>query len=505
MENELLQLIKDVSIYLRKSRAKDGIETKDGMETDEILEKHKQELISFCEKYNFRYAIYQEVVSGDSISDRPEMIRLLQDVEDGLWDATLVVDIDRLGRGNEEDQGRIKRIYRQSETFIMTPTKIYNLENEDDETYLEFQTFLARQEFKIIKRRFRRGKKQGSKMGYWTNGTPPFPYEYNLDIKGLIINEEKLEIYNQMKDMFLNQLLNCKQIEWKLNQLGYLSPRGKNWTAKVIGDILKDETHLGKIISNKTKGNFKKGEKVKKIPRDKWIVVENCHPAVKTQEEHDKIIQILKNNSIKMTSRPKRVLSSLVQCGICGRIMQLHSNEYTTSLTCPGYSPIGEKCPCFGIKEDRLLNIILPLIDEYIDKNYQDNFSNNDKEIKTLNKQIDKLNIEYKKIEQSLNRIYQMREDGEYTKEEFLIRKEKRQEELNQITLKINNLQNDLRSSSIENTKQVVDNYKFYKDNWKDELDSEKKNYLLSQFVDKIIYIRTKEDKDNVKIQIKLK
>ncbi|MFA7157119.1 MAG: recombinase family protein [Bacilli bacterium] len=118
MENELLQLIKDVSIYLRKSRAKDGIETKDGMETDEILEKHKQELISFCEKYNFRYAIYQEVVSGDSISDRPEMIRLLQDVEDGLWDATLVVDIDRLGRGNEEDQGRIKRIYRQSETFI---------------------------------------------------------------------------------------------------------------------------------------------------------------------------------------------------------------------------------------------------------------------------------------------------------------------------------------------------------------------------------------------------
>jgi len=498
MENELFQLIKDVSLYLRKSRGKDG------METDEVLKNHKDELIAFCHKNNWRFAIYEEVVSGDSINERPEMIKLLQDVEDGLWDATIVVDIDRLGRGDEEDSGRIKRIYRQSETFIMTPEKLYNLDNESDETYFEFQTFLARQEFKIIKRRFRRGKKQGARGGRWTNGTPPLPYIYKIETKELIIDEEKLNIYNMIKDLFLDKLLNLKQIEWKLNQLGIISPRNTTWCAKVIGDLLTNEIHLGRMVSNKSKGNFKKGEKIKQIPKDKWIIVENCHPAVKTQEEHNKIIQILSTRSKKMTTRPKRILSGLVQCGLCGRIMQLHSNKYCTSLTCPGYTPIGEKCLCIGITEDNLLEKLLPTIDIYIDKNYKDD-SSQDKEINYLNKQINKLNIEYKKAEVSLNKIYQMREDGEYTKEEFLLRKEKRQEELNQIDIQIESLKNNLKKLDKTNIKQVIKNYKTFLNNWEDSLNSQEKNLILSQFIDKIIYIRKKENKKDIIMDLKLK
>ena len=498
MENELLQLIKDVAIYLRKSRGKDG------METDEVLEKHRSELVNFAKKNNFRYTIYQEVESGDSISGRPEMIKLLQDVEEGLWDAVLCIDIDRLGRGQEEDSGRIKRIFRTSETFIMTPNKVYNLENEDDETYYEFQTFLARQEFKIIKRRFRRGKKQAARAGKWSNGTPPLPYIYDVDNKELVIDEEKLEVYKMIKSMFLDELLNLKQIEWKLNQLRIPSPRGKSWTAKVVADVLKSETHLGKIISNKSKGNFKKGEKVKIIPRDKWIIVENCHQAVKTIEEHEKIIELLSKRNYKHTIRPKRILSGLVECGLCGRIMQLHSNKYCVSLNCPGYTPTGEKCPCIGVKEDVLISKILPIIDEYINKNYQDNI-NKDKEILYLNKQISKLGIDYKKIEILLNKIYQMREDGEYTKEEFMIRKEKRQDELNQITSQIEGLKNELKKLDKNNAKQVINNYTMYKNNWNKEINPQRKNALLSQFIDKIIYIRLKDNRDNIKIKLKLK
>ena len=300
------QLIKDVAIYIRKSR-NTGIE-----EDEETLKRHKDELIMFAQKQNFRYVLYEEVKSGDRIIDRPKMIQLLKDIEEELFDAVLVIDIDRLGRGDEEDSGKIKRIFRNSNTFIVTPSKIYNLENEDDETYLEFQTFLARQEYKMIKKRLIRGKKIGSRMGNWTNGIPSIPYNYDSKIKGLIIDDEKNEIYQKIKSMFINQMLTPQQIAWNLNGIPIPSPKGKDWSGTVIQRILIDETHLGKIISNKTKGNLRKGQKVINIPKDKWIVVENCHVPVKTQEEHNIILSIL---SKRKKSTKKRITSKMCFIG----------------------------------------------------------------------------------------------------------------------------------------------------------------------------------------------
>ena len=43
----------------------------------------------------------------ESIKNRPKMIELLNEVEKGIYDAVLVMDIDRLGRGNMQDQGLI--------------------------------------------------------------------------------------------------------------------------------------------------------------------------------------------------------------------------------------------------------------------------------------------------------------------------------------------------------------------------------------------------------------
>ena len=51
--------------------------------------------------------IYREIVSGDTISARPEMQRLLRAVEAGIYGAILCVDVDRLARGDSIDQGII--------------------------------------------------------------------------------------------------------------------------------------------------------------------------------------------------------------------------------------------------------------------------------------------------------------------------------------------------------------------------------------------------------------
>lgn len=91
----------DAAQYLRKSRMEEG------METEEILAKHRKALADFSARNNIHIIeTYYEVVSGESLYARPEMLR---DVENGDYDAVLCMDLDRLSRGRMRDQGMIKK------------------------------------------------------------------------------------------------------------------------------------------------------------------------------------------------------------------------------------------------------------------------------------------------------------------------------------------------------------------------------------------------------------
>ena len=102
--------------YLRKSRMEEG------MDTEEVLAKHRKDLARYAAAHDIHIVeTYYEVVSGESLYARPEMLRLLADVEKGLYDAVLVMDIDRLSRGRMKYQGIILDALRDSGTLIITP------------------------------------------------------------------------------------------------------------------------------------------------------------------------------------------------------------------------------------------------------------------------------------------------------------------------------------------------------------------------------------------------
>ena len=95
-------------IYLRKSRGDSALEA---MGVD-VLERHERTLLDLAKQMNLSItAIYREVVSGDSISARPEMQRLLSEVESGKWKGVLVIEVERLARGDTIDQGIVQRAF----------------------------------------------------------------------------------------------------------------------------------------------------------------------------------------------------------------------------------------------------------------------------------------------------------------------------------------------------------------------------------------------------------
>lgn len=147
-------------MYLRKSRADAAFGAEN---TEQTLLRHERTLTSLAGRMSLPVtAVYREVASGETISSQYQMIKLLAEVEAGMWEGVLVMEIERLARGSTIDQGVIAQTFRCANTRIITPTKIYEPDNEFDEEYFEFSLFMSRREYKAINRRMQRG---GARLG----------------------------------------------------------------------------------------------------------------------------------------------------------------------------------------------------------------------------------------------------------------------------------------------------------------------------------------------------
>ncbi len=155
-------------MYLRKSRA-EALEDNAGA----TLRRHREILLENARQRGLAISeIYEEVVSGENLYARPEMLRLLADAEAGKFGAVLCMDIDRLGRGSMSQQGVILETLKAAGVRIITPQKVYDLNDEADEDYTELQTFFARKELKRIKKRMRRGMVNTAEEGGYLANAP---------------------------------------------------------------------------------------------------------------------------------------------------------------------------------------------------------------------------------------------------------------------------------------------------------------------------------------------
>ena len=95
--------------YLRKSRRDEELEA---LGQGETLARHEAQLNALADRLGIRVTRwYREIVSGDTIAERPEIRQLLSDLNAGVWAGVLVMDVDRLARGDSIDQGVIMQTF----------------------------------------------------------------------------------------------------------------------------------------------------------------------------------------------------------------------------------------------------------------------------------------------------------------------------------------------------------------------------------------------------------
>ena len=232
-------------MYLRKSRADVEAEARGEGET---LSRHQNMLIELAKRQKLNIVkIYKEIVSGDSIAARPQMQSLLADVTEGKYTGVLVVEIERLARGDTIDQGIVAQAFRESSTKIVTPTKTYDPDNEFDEEYFEFSLFMSRREYKTIKRRMQAGRLASIKEGNYIGTTAPYGYKKinpEPKVHTLEIVPEEAEIIKMIFKMYLDSH-GAKYISNELNRMGISPQKSQFWESPSIKKILANPLYCG--------------------------------------------------------------------------------------------------------------------------------------------------------------------------------------------------------------------------------------------------------------------
>lgn len=121
--------------YLRKSRD-DGEDS-----VEEVLAKHERILQDWCRRtYDAPLPadrLLREVQSGETIESRPVMQDLMRRVRNREVDGVLVVELQRLSRGDFIDIGELERLFQVTGCKIVTPTRTLTLSDDYDRQYFE--------------------------------------------------------------------------------------------------------------------------------------------------------------------------------------------------------------------------------------------------------------------------------------------------------------------------------------------------------------------------------
>lgn len=447
-------------IYLRKSRADLESEARGEGET---LSKHRNELFRLAKRYNVNITeVFEEIVSGESLYHRTEMLQMLKKIEERRPEGVLCMDMDRLGRGNMQEQGLILETFRKAGTKIITPRKVYDLNDEFDEEYSEFEAFMARKELKIINRRLQGGRIRSIQEGNYIGTRPPYGYLIEKNDRGaryLVPHPEQAPAVQSIFDWYTHpdpkKRMGSKKIATKLNEMNIKSYTGKLWEASAILAILKNEVYIGQVVwkkvyRKKSKDPLQK-TKSRTRPRSEWIVVKGKHESLITEEVFARAQEILKNRShipyqLDDKGNPKITapLAGLIKCDVCEMTMVYRPYSHTAPyLRCPNSGCVNVSSR-YEFVESKLIEGLKLWLRDYEVRFSSRHKKDNNNATQFMKQALTGLEKELVELETQKGNLHDLLERGIYDAETYLERSRTLAERISETTSSIQKTRREL-------------------------------------------------------------
>lgn len=357
--------------YLRKSQSDDA-----SLTVEEVLSRHESDLKRWQDA-NLEYPIpesnyYREVVSGESIAARSEFKKLLKRIESPKIKAVLVVDCARLGRPDMEEIGRITKLFRYTNTLIITPQRIFDLNDEWDREQFEREMMRSNDFLNYTKKVLTRGKEISLRAGWYINAITPYGYERDWAMEGnrkrptLKVVEEEAQIVRQIFDWYVNDGLGATKICQKLNAMGIKARKGGLWKKSSVINILKNEHYIGKVVIKKhIDVNTVQDQEITKrcLFNPDYEMVDGKHPAIVDEDVFYKANnKVHSYPSVKPSETLQNPFATILKCE-CGKVMLRRKNRNTFRYNCDEQTYCGNA----SVSERDLINAVVDALKEHLD------------------------------------------------------------------------------------------------------------------------------------------
>lgn len=323
--------------YLRKSQSDDPTLT-----VEEVLAKHENIIDEWTERFAGgkipEENKFREVVSGETMKERPGIQQILRLIESPKIKAVVVVEPQRLTRGDGEEIGRLMKLFKYTDTKIITPQRMYDLRDEYDWDAFKRELERGNDYLEYTKKILNRGRLLSVAQGNYIGNYAPYGYDRDIVMDGkrkcptLKPNPEQAEVVQMIFDLYVNQDIGKTNICHTLDGLGIKPPRGKYWSPDSLTDMLANIHYIGKVRWNwrKTINIVEDGEIKKTRPKTKigeYLVYDGRHPAIISEELFNKAQEKQGNNPrVKPNTKIRNALAGLIFCE-CGRAMTLRTHK----------------------------------------------------------------------------------------------------------------------------------------------------------------------------------
>jgi len=354
------------------------------------IENQKQLLLDYVAERGWNvYDIYVDDGLTGTNFDRPDFIRMKQDIEDGKIDCVITKDLSRLGRnfvqtGYYTDEYFLERGVR----FIAINDGMDTANDDNDMAgfYHVLNEFYPRQVSKKVKQ----VKKAATKQGKFIGSYAPYGYKKSPEDKHkLIIDTETAPIARRIfKEFADGETARCIADNLTREQIdsprfhfyrasGKTPPHGlvNAWLSSTIYQMLRNQVYIGNMAQGKRVNISFKTKQRRVVPMEDWVIIPDTHEPLIDKEVWDAVQKRtnsgnLSTKRLSRTGKPS-LFSSIIKCACCGANLaytekQMKDGGATGRYRCQSYLSKGKTvCTSHTIYDAMLAQIVLNDIRHY--------------------------------------------------------------------------------------------------------------------------------------------
>ena len=375
---------------------------------------------------------------------------MLADIEEGKVGTVITKDLSRLGRDYLKTGEYIEIIFPDHDVrYIAINDGVDTLKSENELMAFKniFNDWYARDTSKKIRAVFKAKGQSGKHLS-----NPIYGYKHSETDKNLwVIDDEAAEVVRKIFHLCIDGY-GPTQIARILTEQGIPTPTAyalsqgrdnghKNaklhrWGNETIAHILEKAEYCGHTVNFRTHVKSYKNKKRVDNPKEDWLIFENTHEAIITQQEFDLVQELRKNKRRPTKHEEVNPFSGICYCADCGKKLYLCRATTMTAdqehLKCGTYAKDKNGCTIHFVRTIVLKEIILGELnmmvafvkdneDEFVQMAMDNSVQKQSSELSKSRKKLKESEKRIAELDRLFTRLYEDNVSGKISDERFSI------------------------------------------------------------------------------------